>query len=275
MPGAEVEAVVALQRIAGHAAEVGEVIGRTARARDAGRPGLVLVVAGCRPNLALELTPGRVEVGVEVAHFGALVLDIAEGEHCIRVRVLDHRRGLCLTAPAARVACPQTMSPAAITTTLPPTGGVAVIVGVTVGVAEAVGVAETVADAVTVFGVTDPVATAVGVAVPVVTTVGVAVPVATAVAVAVAAGVPVAVGAVVAVGVGLVGVPSVRSRCGWLVALFRELNPGASVEFGTRTNAKSPLPVIALVTSKASQVPFGTLVTVESAFPFGAVLCSS
>jgi len=147
---------------------------------------------------------------------------------------------------------------------------------VTVGVAEAVGVPETVAVAEMVgvavmVGVTDPVATAVGVAVPVVTTVGVAVPVATAVAVAVAAGVPVAVGAVVAVGVGLVGVPSVRSRCGWLAALFRELNPAASVEFGTRTNAKSPLPVIALVTSKESQVPFGTLVTVASAFPFGAV----
>ena len=62
-----------------------------------------------------------------------------------------------LDGTSRSIACPQTMSPAAITTTLPPTGDVAVIVGVTVGVAEAVGVAETVADAVTI-GV-DPVAT--------------------------------------------------------------------------------------------------------------------
>jgi hypothetical protein len=155
------------------------------------------------------------------------------------------------------------MSPAATRVTLPPTNGVAVgeAVGVTVGVTVTVGVAV-------------PVATTVGVGVPDATTVGVGVPVTTTVAVEVAetAGVAVAVGAVVAVGVGLVGVPRVKSRCGWFVVAWRELKPAASVEFGTSTNAKSPLPVIALVTSKAIQVPFGTLDTVASAFPVGAVL---
>jgi hypothetical protein len=110
--------------------------------------------------------------------------------------------------------------------------------------------------------------------VPDATTVGVGVPVTTTVAVEVAetAGVAVAVGAVVAVGVGLVGVPRVKSRCGWFVVAWRELKPAASVEFGTSTNAMSPLPVIALVTSKAIQVPFETLVTVARAIPVGAVL---
>jgi hypothetical protein len=155
------------------------------------------------------------------------------------------------------------MSPAATRVKLPPANGVAVgeAVGVTVGVTVPVGVAV-------------PVATTVGVGVPDATTVGVGVPVTTTVAVGVAetAGVAVAVGAVVAVGVGLVGVPRVKSRCGWFVVAWRELKPAASVEFGTSTNAKSPLPVIALVTSKAIQVPFETLVTVASAFPVGAVL---
>ena len=85
------------------------------------------------------------------------------------------------------------------------------------------------------------------------TTVGVAVPDATAVAVAVAAGVPVAVGAVVAVGVGLVGVPRRQIKVRLVGGCLRELNPAASVEFGTSTNAKSPLPVMALVTSKATR----------------------
>jgi len=205
-------------------------------------------------------------------------------------------------------ACPQTMSPAAITTTLPDGAvavgvmlgvDVAVLVAVALAVEVALAVFVAVADGVVVavlviVTATVPVTVAVGTAVPelVATAVPAGVAVDTEVAVLVAgdvvdvdggvavddavgvdveAGVNVADGATVAidVAVGLTGDPSVKSSLGRLVALSRELNPAASIELGSRTKATSPFPVIAALTSNETHVLPDKVWTVESALPIG------
>src|SRR5215213_4837329 len=100
MPAADVEAVVALSPLArrtiggARTVEVVEVAGSAA-----------LVVAENRPADWLDPSPGGVVHRHDVRQRGAVVLDVAEREHCREVASHEQVRGRTLAAARAG-ACP-------------------------------------------------------------------------------------------------------------------------------------------------------------------------
>src|SRR5215218_3096333 len=86
MPGAEVEAVVALRRVAGDGSEVVEVWGRVR--------GEVLVAADRGPRAGLVAPPGRVVAVREVPRSAVLIDEVAQGRDGSRKPVEEGRGGL-------------------------------------------------------------------------------------------------------------------------------------------------------------------------------------